>query len=58
MVRPVPHMPPARPHMIPQMAHDVPTSHWQGGFAPFAGPCTFSTILACICPLVILLFAN
>uniref|UniRef100_A0A0D9ZHD0 Uncharacterized protein n=1 Tax=Oryza glumipatula TaxID=40148 RepID=A0A0D9ZHD0_9ORYZ len=37
MVCPVPHMPPARPHMIPQMAPDVPTSHWQGEFAPFAG---------------------
>uniref|UniRef100_A0A0E0LJN9 Uncharacterized protein n=1 Tax=Oryza punctata TaxID=4537 RepID=A0A0E0LJN9_ORYPU len=30
-------MPHARPHMIPQMTPDVPTSHWQGGFAPFAG---------------------
>uniref|UniRef100_A0A0E0K0U9 Aminotransferase-like plant mobile domain-containing protein n=1 Tax=Oryza punctata TaxID=4537 RepID=A0A0E0K0U9_ORYPU len=38
MVRPVPQMPHPRPHMIPQMTPDVPTSHWQGGFAPFAGP--------------------
>uniref|UniRef100_A0A0E0E1U0 Aminotransferase-like plant mobile domain-containing protein n=1 Tax=Oryza meridionalis TaxID=40149 RepID=A0A0E0E1U0_9ORYZ len=38
MVRPVPQMPLARPHMIPQMAPDVATSHWQGGFAPFAEP--------------------
>uniref|UniRef100_A0A0E0LCU3 Aminotransferase-like plant mobile domain-containing protein n=1 Tax=Oryza punctata TaxID=4537 RepID=A0A0E0LCU3_ORYPU len=37
MVRPVPQMPHPRPHMIPQMMPDVPTSHWQGGFAPFAG---------------------
>uniref|UniRef100_A0A0E0LBJ2 Uncharacterized protein n=1 Tax=Oryza punctata TaxID=4537 RepID=A0A0E0LBJ2_ORYPU len=38
MVRPVPQMPHPRPHMIPQMMANVPTSHWQGGFAPFAGP--------------------
>uniref|UniRef100_A0A0E0JR31 Uncharacterized protein n=1 Tax=Oryza punctata TaxID=4537 RepID=A0A0E0JR31_ORYPU len=38
MVHPVPQMPHPRPHMIPQMTPDVPTSHWQGGFAPFAGP--------------------
>uniref|UniRef100_A0A0E0JZA4 Uncharacterized protein n=1 Tax=Oryza punctata TaxID=4537 RepID=A0A0E0JZA4_ORYPU len=38
MIRPVPQMPHPRPHMIPQMTPDVPTSHWQGGFAPFAGP--------------------
>uniref|UniRef100_A0A0E0MDZ5 Transposase MuDR plant domain-containing protein n=1 Tax=Oryza punctata TaxID=4537 RepID=A0A0E0MDZ5_ORYPU len=38
MVRPVPQMPHPRPHMIPQMTPDVPTSHWQEGFAPFAGP--------------------
>uniref|UniRef100_A0A0E0M6K5 Aminotransferase-like plant mobile domain-containing protein n=1 Tax=Oryza punctata TaxID=4537 RepID=A0A0E0M6K5_ORYPU len=37
MVRPVPRMPHASPHMIPQMTPDVPTSHWQWGFAPFAG---------------------
>ncbi|BAS93803.1 Os05g0385950 [Oryza sativa Japonica Group] len=37
MVCPVPHMPHAMPQMISQMAPDVPTSHWQGGFAPFAG---------------------
>uniref|UniRef100_A0A0E0L1R3 Aminotransferase-like plant mobile domain-containing protein n=1 Tax=Oryza punctata TaxID=4537 RepID=A0A0E0L1R3_ORYPU len=37
MVRPVPQMPHPRPHMIPQMMPDVPTSHWQGGFALFAG---------------------
>uniref|UniRef100_A0A0E0MI63 Uncharacterized protein n=1 Tax=Oryza punctata TaxID=4537 RepID=A0A0E0MI63_ORYPU len=37
IVRPVPQMPHARPHMIPQMTPDVPTSYWQGGFAPFAG---------------------
>uniref|UniRef100_A0A0E0L0H5 Aminotransferase-like plant mobile domain-containing protein n=1 Tax=Oryza punctata TaxID=4537 RepID=A0A0E0L0H5_ORYPU len=37
MVRPVPQMPHARPHMISQMMPDVPTLHWQGGFAPFAG---------------------
>uniref|UniRef100_A0A0E0JI55 Aminotransferase-like plant mobile domain-containing protein n=1 Tax=Oryza punctata TaxID=4537 RepID=A0A0E0JI55_ORYPU len=37
MVRPVPQMPHPRPHMIPQMTSDVPTSHWQGGFAPFVG---------------------
>uniref|UniRef100_A0A0E0K0U8 Uncharacterized protein n=1 Tax=Oryza punctata TaxID=4537 RepID=A0A0E0K0U8_ORYPU len=30
MVRPVPQMPHPRPHMIPQMMPDVPTSHWQG----------------------------
>uniref|UniRef100_A0A0E0LU10 Uncharacterized protein n=1 Tax=Oryza punctata TaxID=4537 RepID=A0A0E0LU10_ORYPU len=38
MVHPVPQMHHPRPHMIPQMTPDVPTSHWQGGFAPFAGP--------------------
>uniref|UniRef100_A0A0E0LCF2 SWIM-type domain-containing protein n=1 Tax=Oryza punctata TaxID=4537 RepID=A0A0E0LCF2_ORYPU len=37
MVCPVPQMPHARPHMIPQMTPDVQISHWQGGFAPFAG---------------------
>uniref|UniRef100_A0A0E0LAL6 Aminotransferase-like plant mobile domain-containing protein n=1 Tax=Oryza punctata TaxID=4537 RepID=A0A0E0LAL6_ORYPU len=37
MVRPVPQLPQPRPHMIPQMTSDVPTSHWQGAFAPFAG---------------------
>ncbi len=58
MVRPVPQMPLARPHMIPQMAPDVATSHWQGGFAPFAGPAPFSNMLSRICPLATLLVTN